>query len=138
MADHDLPDATALVNPNRPDDISGLGYLCAAGVTFMVLVAVNRVLRLRGDTGLPDLLKLLDIVALGTVCDVVPLVGLNRAFVVRGLEVARRGDNVGIAALGAGGARLGPAQSLSSGFSSSVRASTPAAASATRHSAPNC
>ncbi|MGV8953861.1 MAG: single-stranded-DNA-specific exonuclease RecJ, partial [Cypionkella sp.] len=79
LSDHDLPDANALVNPNRPDDISGLGYLCAAGVTFMVLVAVNRVLRLRGDTRMPDLMKLLDLVALATVCDVVPLVGLNRA-----------------------------------------------------------
>ncbi len=99
LSDHELPPATALVNPNRADDISGLSYLCAAGVTFMVLVAVNRLLRQRGDTGLPDLLKLLDLVALATVCDVVPLVGLNRAFVVRGLEVARRGDNPGIAAL---------------------------------------
>ncbi|WP_297103749.1 single-stranded-DNA-specific exonuclease RecJ [uncultured Devosia sp.] len=99
LSDHDLPLATALVNPNRPDDISGLGYLCAAGVTFMVLVAVNRTLRNRGDTGLPDLLGLLDLVALATVCDVVPLTGLNRAFVVRGLEVARRGDKPGLAAL---------------------------------------
>lgn len=99
LSDHDLPLATALVNPNRPDDISGLGYLCAAGVTFMVLVAVNRILRNRGDTGLPDLLGLLDLVALATVCDVVPLTGLNRAFVVRGLEVARRGDKPGLAAL---------------------------------------
>src|SRR5690606_35323221 len=99
LSDHELPPATALVNPNRADDITGLSYLCAAGVTFMVLVAVNRLLRQRGDTGLPDLLKLLDLVALATVCDVVPLVGLNRAFVVRGLEVARRGDNPGIAAL---------------------------------------
>ncbi len=90
LSDHELPPATALVNPNRPDDISGLGYLCAAGVTFMVLVATNRVLRQRGDTGLPDLMSMIDLVALATVCDVVPLNGLNRAFVVRGLEVARR------------------------------------------------
>jgi len=116
LADHDLPEATALVNPNRPDDISGLGYLCAAGVTFMVLVAVNRVLRRRGDTGLPDLLKLLDIVALGTVCDVVPLVGLNRAFVVRGLEVARRGDNHGIAALALAARVSGPLNPYHLGF----------------------
>ncbi|MCS6762353.1 MAG: single-stranded-DNA-specific exonuclease RecJ [Candidatus Devosia symbiotica] len=116
LADHDLPDANALVNPNRPDDISGLGYLCAAGVTFMVLVAVNRVLRQRGDTGLPDLLKLLDIVALGTVCDVVPLVGLNRAFVMRGLEVARRGDNHGIAALALAARISGPINPYHFGF----------------------
>lgn len=116
LADHALPEANALVNPNRPDDISGLGYLCAAGVTFMVLVAVNRVLRQRGDTGLPDLLKLLDIVALGTVCDVVPLVGLNRAFVVRGLEVARRGDNHGIAALALAARVSGPLNPYHLGF----------------------
>jgi single-stranded-DNA-specific exonuclease len=116
LADHALPEANALVNPNRPDDISGLGYLCAAGVTFMVLVAVNRVLRQRGDTGLPDLLKLLDIVALGTVCDVVPLVGLNRAFVVRGLEVARSGDNVGIAALALAARVSGPLNPYHLGF----------------------
>lgn len=116
LADHALPDATALVNPNRPDDISGLGYLCAAGVTFMVLVAVNRALRLRGDTGLPDLLKLLDLVGLATVCDVVPLVGLNRAFVVRGLEVARRGENRGMAALALAARINGPINPYHLGF----------------------
>jgi single-stranded-DNA-specific exonuclease len=116
LSDHDLPPATALVNPNRPDDISGLGYLCAAGVTFMVLVATNRVLRQRGDTGLPDLMRLLDIVALGTVCDVVPLVGLNRAFVLRGLEVARRGDNHGIAALALAARVSGPLNPYHLGF----------------------
>ncbi|KRA99950.1 single-stranded-DNA-specific exonuclease RecJ [Devosia sp. Root685] len=116
LSDHDLPPATALVNPNRPDDISGLGYLCAAGVTFMVLVATNRTLRQRGDTGLPDLLKFLDIVALGTVCDVVPLVGLNRAFVLRGLEVARRGDNQGMAALALAARVSGPLNPYHLGF----------------------
>ncbi|HEY9013343.1 MAG TPA: DHH family phosphoesterase, partial [Devosia sp.] len=99
LSDKELPKPNALVNPNRPDDVSGLGYLCAAGVTFMVLVAVNRLLRNRGDTGLPDLMGMLDLVALATVCDVVPLKGLNRAFVVRGLEMARRGNNRGIGAL---------------------------------------
>ncbi|WP_137151693.1 single-stranded-DNA-specific exonuclease RecJ [Devosia sp. FKR38] len=116
LADHALPEANALVNPNRPDDISGLGYLCAAGVTFMALVAINRAMRQRGDTGLPDLLKLLDIVALGTVCDVVPLVGLNRAFVVRGLEVARRGDNKGMAALALASRISGPINPYHLGF----------------------
>lgn len=116
LADHALPEANALVNPNRPDDISGLGYLCAAGVTFMVLVATNRALRNRGDTGLPDLLKLLDLVALATVCDVVPLTGLNRAFVVRGLEVARRGDNKGIAALALAARASGPLNPYHLGF----------------------
>ncbi|OAM75171.1 single-stranded-DNA-specific exonuclease RecJ [Devosia elaeis] len=116
LSDHELPPATALVNPNRPDDISGLSYLCAAGVTFMVLVAVNRVLRQRGDTGLPDLLKLLDLVALATVCDVVPLVGLNRAFVIRGLEIARRGDRPGLAALGLAARINGPINPYHLGF----------------------
>jgi single-stranded-DNA-specific exonuclease len=108
LSDHDLPQANALVNPNRPDDISGLGYLCAAGVTFMVLVAVNRVLRNRGEAGLPDLMKLIDLVALATVCDVVPLKGLNRAFVARGLEVARTGTNRGIEALAMAARLSGP------------------------------
>lgn len=116
LSDHDLPRANALVNPNRPDDISGLGNLCAAGVTFMVLVAVNRVLRNRGDTGLPDLMQMLDLVALATVCDVVPLTGLNRAFVVRGLEVARRGANHGIAALALAARLSGPLNPHHLGF----------------------
>jgi len=116
LSDHELPPATALVNPNRPDDISGLGYLCAAGVTFMVLVAVNRILRNRGDTGLPDLLMLLDLVALATVCDVVPLVGLNRAFVLRGLEVARRGEKPGLAALALAARASGPLNPYHLGF----------------------
>ena len=108
LADQALPDATALVNPNRPDDVSGLGYLCAAGVTFMVLVGANRALRQRGDTGQPDLMQLLDLVALATVCDVVPLNRLNRAFVVRGLEVARRQANRGIGALALAARVTGP------------------------------
>jgi len=116
LSDHDLPPATALVNPNRPDDISGLSYLSAAGVTFMVLVAVNRLLRHRGDTGLPDLLRLLDLVALATVCDVVPLTGLNRAFVVRGLEVARRGDRPGLSALALAARVNGPLNPYHLGF----------------------
>src|SRR5690606_4703380 len=116
LSDHDLPPATALVNPNRPDDISGLRYLCPAGVTLTVLVAVNRVLRLRGDTGLPDLMKLLDLVALATVCDVVPLIGLNRAFVLRGLEVARRGEKPGLAALGLAARINGPLNPYHLGF----------------------
>ena len=116
LSDHDLPPATALVNPNRPDDISRLNYLCAAGVTFMVLVAVNRVLRNRGDTGLPDLLRLLDLVALATVCDVVPLTGLNRAFVLRGLEVARRGERPGLSSLALAARASGPLNPYHLGF----------------------
>lgn len=99
LSDADLPKANAIVNPNRSDDVSGLGYLCAAGVTFMVLVATNRLLRQRGRTDVPDLMGVIDLVALATVCDVVPLLGLNRAFVLRGLEIARQQKNRGIAAL---------------------------------------
>lgn len=116
LSDKELPQPTALVNPNRPDDVSGLGYLCAAGVTFMVLVAVNRVLRQRGVTGLPDLMACLDLVALATVCDVVPLKGLNRAFVIRGLEAARRGGNRGIAALALAARVNGPLNPYHLGF----------------------
>ncbi len=100
-----LPTALALVDPNRQDDLSGLGSLCAAGVVFMALVELNR--RLRGAGAVPDLKAKLDLVALATVADVVPLVGLNRAFVARGLETMRRRERPGLAALldvaGAGG-----------------------------------
>jgi single-stranded-DNA-specific exonuclease len=97
-----LPDAVAIVDPNRQDDLSGLGYLCAAGVVFMGLVALNRSLRERGfftRKKPPDLMASLDLVALATVADVVPLVGLNRAFVTRGLEVMKRRARPGLAAL---------------------------------------
>jgi single-stranded-DNA-specific exonuclease len=116
LSDHDLPPATALVNPNRPDDVSGLGYLCAAGVTFMVLVAATRLLRGRGPITPPDLMSLLDLVALATVCDVVPLTGLNRAFVVRGLEVMRQGRNAGIGALALAARVNGPLNPYHLGF----------------------
>jgi single-stranded-DNA-specific exonuclease len=101
-----LPSA-AVVNPNREDDLSGLGYLCAAGVVFMALVATSRELR-RTAPQLPpaDLLAWLDLVALATVCDVVPLVALNRAFVVKGLAAMRMRRNPGLAALAAA-ARIG-------------------------------
>ncbi|WP_273784597.1 single-stranded-DNA-specific exonuclease RecJ [Brucella intermedia] len=96
----DLPeDAVAIVNPNREDDISLQGHLCAAGVVFLTLVQVTKILRERGKGLGPDLLSLLDLVALATVCDVVPLTGVNRAFVVKGLLVARSQSNVGLAAL---------------------------------------
>jgi single-stranded-DNA-specific exonuclease len=103
QADETLPAVEALVNPNRLDDLSGLGHLCAAGVTFMLVVALNRRLRARGFWTTarpePDLMRLLDLVALGTVADVVPLKGLNRAFVARGLGVMRRRENIGLRAL---------------------------------------
>lgn len=116
LAPDALPEADALVNPNRRDDISGLGYLCATGVAFMVLVATNRVLRERGRGGLPDLLGWLDMVALATVCDVVPLKGLNRAFVLRGLEVMRKGANVGLSSLAIAARVSGPVNAYHLGF----------------------
>ena len=98
-----LPHAAAVINPNRLDEDSPHGGLAAVGVAFLLVVAVNRVLRLAGWYGAgryePDLLGWLDLVALGTVCDVVPLTGLNRALVAQGIKVARRGANPGLAAL---------------------------------------
>jgi single-stranded-DNA-specific exonuclease len=98
-----LPQAHAIINPNRQDDLSGLGYLAAVGVTLILAAAVNRALRTRGFFGAgrpePDLLRWLDLVALGTVCDVVPLRGLNRAYVTQGLKVMAHRSNVGLAAL---------------------------------------
>jgi single-stranded-DNA-specific exonuclease len=103
QADERLPAVTALINPNRQDDVSGLGHLCAAGVTFLVLVAVTRELRRRGyytkGAAEPDLMSELDLVALATVADVVPLTGLNRAYVAQGLQIMRRRKNVGLKAL---------------------------------------
>jgi single-stranded-DNA-specific exonuclease len=103
QAEERLPQVAAVINPNRQDDLSGLGHLCAAGVTFMFLVATARELRRRGAYGAervaPDLLDLIDLVALATVCDVVPLKGLNRAFVTKGLQVMRQRRNTGLRAL---------------------------------------
>jgi len=94
-----LPPCAALVNPNREDDISGLGHLAAAGVTFMVLVALNREARRRGIEDMPNLLDFLGLTALGTLCDVVSLTGLNRALVSQGLKVLSQGGNIGVNAL---------------------------------------
>ena len=103
QADERLPTALAVVNPNRLDDLSALGQLAAVGLTFMAVVAVNRELRARGFwTSIrpePDLLGFLDLVALGTVADVVPLTGLNRAFVAKGLLALRRREHAGLTAL---------------------------------------
>lgn len=97
----ELPPCVGLINPNRQDDLSGLGHLCAAGVVFMALVAAQRLLRQRKHQKANsfDLLAQLDIVALATICDVVPLKTLNRAFVVKGLIAARKMNNPGLAAL---------------------------------------
>ena len=99
LADEALPPAVAVVNPNRRDDLSGLGHLAAVGLVFMTVVALNRLLRQRGFWTAarpePDLLTLLDDVAFGTVADVVPLIGLNRAFVAKGLLAMRRRERAG-------------------------------------------
>ena len=99
----ELPVVDALVNPNRPDDLSGLGHLAAVGLVFVTLVAVNRELRARNfwssERPEPDLLSVLHHVALGTVADVASLTGLNRAFVAKGLIAMRRREHVGHTAL---------------------------------------
>ena len=95
----ELPPCAALVNPNRDDDVSGLGHLAAAGVTFMTLVALNREARRRGLENTPNLLNFIGLTALGTLCDVVSLTGLNRALVSQGLKVLSQGGNIGINAL---------------------------------------
>lgn len=93
-----LPDAVAVVNPNRQDEDGTLAHLCAASVVFLMLVEAGRQLREAGARG-PDLMALLDLVALATVADVAPLIGVNRAFVRQGLKVMARRDRVGLAAL---------------------------------------
>ncbi len=104
--DSALPDAAAVVNPKRADDTSGLSYLAGVGVAFLTLVALNRELKSRD---LPDemsqriekinLLNYLDLVALGTICDTMPLIGLNRAFVATGLKVLGLRNNLGLRVL---------------------------------------
>ena len=99
-----LPKAHSIVNPNRFDDRSELNYLCAAGVCFMFLVALNKRLRennwfINKSINEPDLLNFLDLVSLGTICDVVPLVDLNRAFVNQGLKVVNQKKNLGLKTL---------------------------------------
>ena len=99
-----LPRAIAVVNPNRFDETSPHGMLAAVGVAFLFAVGLNRMLRQQGwyaTRSEPDLTELLDLVALGTICDVVPLTGVNRALVVQGLKVMQRLRNTGIAALAA-------------------------------------
>ena len=109
LAPENLPPADALVNPNRQDDLSGLTMLCAAGVAFVVLVALNRELRRRNlftaERPEPDLFAALDLVALATIADVMPLTGLNRAFVRQGLAVMKARGRLGLRAL-ADAARL--------------------------------
>jgi single-stranded-DNA-specific exonuclease len=120
QADEALPSAVAIVNPNRLDDLSTLGHLAAVGLVFLTIVAVNRELRRRGfwsgPRQEPDLLGFLDLVALGTVADVVPLRGLNRAFVAKGLLAMRRRERVGLTALMDVGRLSGPPEPWHLGF----------------------
>jgi single-stranded-DNA-specific exonuclease len=116
----ELPPVDALVNPNRPDDLSGLGHLAAVGLVLVTLVALNRELRARGFWSdvrpEPDLLSQLHHVALGTVADVALLVGLNRAFVAKGLIALRRRDHVGHTALMDVARLSGPPEAWHLGF----------------------
>jgi single-stranded-DNA-specific exonuclease len=120
QADERLPDAVAIVDPNRVDDLSGLGYLAAVGVVFLTLVALTRELRRRnfwtGSRAEPDLLSLLHLVALGTVADVVPLKGLNRAFVAKGLIALRRREDLGATSLMDAARLSGPPEPWHLGF----------------------
>lgn len=115
-----LPEVAAVVNPNRQDDLSGLGHLCAAGVVFLTLVATRAALRRQGfwadGAAEPDLLAALDLVALATVADVVPLTGLNRAFVRQGLAMLRGRTRPGLAALMDVAGLDGPVQPWHLGF----------------------
>ncbi|MGA7326167.1 MAG: single-stranded-DNA-specific exonuclease RecJ [Rhodomicrobium sp.] len=124
VADHhqvseELPHAEAIVNPNRQDCLSGQGHLCAAGVVFLLCVAVQRLLRASGfyaKAKPPDLLGWLDMVGLATVCDVVPIKGVNRAFVVQGLKVLRDCRNPGLQALCEAAGLKKPASPYTLGF----------------------
>ncbi|MSO66878.1 MAG: single-stranded-DNA-specific exonuclease RecJ [Pseudolabrys sp.] len=120
QADEELPPAVAIVNPNRADDLSGLGHLAAVGLVFVTLIALSRELRQRdfwnATRAEPDLLSLLHLVALGTVSDVVPLKGLNRAFVAKGLIALRRRDHIGLTALMDASRLSGPPEAWHLGF----------------------
>ena len=104
QSETNLPLAHSIINPNRHDDESKLNYLCASGVSFMFLVALNKSLRelnwfKENSISEPNLMNFLDLVSLGTVCDVVPLIGLNRAFVKQGLRILRNKNNLGLKTL---------------------------------------
>jgi len=104
QSDINLPNACAIVNPNRYDDTSELKYLCAAGVCFVFLAALNKKLRdekwfFKKKVKEPNILNFLDLVSLGTVCDVVPLIGLNRALVAQGLKIIKKRTNLGLKTL---------------------------------------
>ncbi|MBK4216433.1 single-stranded-DNA-specific exonuclease RecJ [Paracoccus caeni] len=110
-----LPPALAVVNPNRADEDGEIGYLCAAGVVFLTLVQAGRVLRRSGRPE-PDLMALLDLVALATVADVAPLVGVNRAFVRQGLTIMAKRQRPGLVALSDVARLDGPPSAFHLGF----------------------
>ncbi|MBV5258742.1 single-stranded-DNA-specific exonuclease RecJ [Synechococcus moorigangaii CMS01] len=123
VIDHHLmdgapPPALALVNPNQPGDTSGCGHMAAAGVTLVFLAALNREGRARGafKSGEPDILAMTDLAALGTVCDVVPLTGPNRAIVTQGLKVMSGWQKAGLVALAEVSGLSGPASPYHAGF----------------------
>ena len=104
QSDTKLPTACAIVNPNRYDATSELNYLCAAGVCFIFLIALNKKLRdenwfKKNKVKEPNILNFSDLVSLGTVCDVVPLIGLNRAIVKQGLKIIKNRSNLGLKTL---------------------------------------
>ena len=98
LASETLPKCHAVVNPNRQDELGNLSHLCAAAVVFLCLVEMRRLQRVNEEKS-PDLLEMLDLVALATVADVAPLIGVNRAFVRQGLKILARRKRIGLAAL---------------------------------------
>lgn len=124
VLDHHKPDGVRLpkglvVNPNRLDCESGLGHLCATAVAFLTVVALQRTLRQQGwfeTHPSPDLMALLDLTALATICDVMPLRGLNRALVAQGLKIMNRRQRIGLAALANVAGVKANASAMSCGF----------------------
>ncbi|OLF78013.1 single-stranded-DNA-specific exonuclease RecJ [Maricaulis sp. W15] len=119
LMDAAMPPAAALVNPNRSDDKSGCGHLAAAGVTFIFLAALNREGRRRGTitpNNEPDLLDWIDLAALGTICDVVPLTGVNRAITAQGLKAMGRWSHLGLRCLAEASGVEGEANTYHAGF----------------------
>ncbi|MEL6318339.1 MAG: single-stranded-DNA-specific exonuclease RecJ, partial [Pseudomonadota bacterium] len=120
LAAEEVPECSGVVNPNRQDDESGQGHLCAAGVVFLLLVAAQRRLKEAGAVSAaapaPDLLSFLDLVALATVADVAPLVGVNRALVRQGLAVMTRRGHPGLTALADVGRLTTPPSAYHLGF----------------------
>lgn len=119
MMKEEIPPAAALVNPNQAGDASGCGHMAAAGVTFILLAALNREGRRRNGFGPakePDLFSFLDLAALGTICDVVPLTGINRALVAQGLKIMSAWDKPGLAALAEIAGVEGAASTYHAGF----------------------